>query len=139
MFIEPWHEEIETGIDLLDKQHKEFLMKVNKFVIKVLAEKKAEAAGEAIAFLQNYLLYHFQTEEAFQVECDYPNYLEHQASHKNLAFKVRETAVNLKVHDYSDESIKEFYNMIRGWIDGHILTEDIDFATFYLEFSKKKD
>lgn len=138
MHIEPWHKEIETGVDLLDKQHKEFIIKVNKFVIKVLAEKSTEAAEETIAFLQNYLLYHFQTEEAFQFESHYPGYLDHQAAHKNLAFRVKQVATNLKVNDYSSVAIEDFYKMIREWIEEHILVEDANFARYYLEYVQQE-
>lgn len=137
MYIVPWDKEIETGIELIDQQHKEFLMNVNKFIIKVRVEKKTEAAQEEIAFLQNYLLYHFQTEEAFMYENAYPQYLDHQAAHKNLTFQVKEMATKLKVFDFSDEAVQNFYEMLNHWVIGHIQVMDKAFAKYYLESQQK--
>ena len=135
MNIVPWDKDIETGIELVDQQHREFIMKANKFIIKVRAEKNIEAAKEEIGFLENYLLYHFQTEEAFQFESHYPDYLNHQAAHKNLKFQVQEMSTKLKVYDFSDEAVIMFYEMVITWIMDHILVMDKDFAIYYLDYT----
>lgn len=129
--ILPWSHELETGIELIDSQHKEFLKNANKFIIKLRAEKEVDAAMEEIGFLQNYLLYHFQAEETFQFESGFDNYLKHQAEHKQLTFQVKEMSTKLKVNNFSSQSIDDFCAFINKWVMGHILNSDLEFARYY--------
>ena len=134
MYILEWHKELETGITLVDMQHKEFFMNVNKFIIKTRTGKVSSAISEEFDFLTNYLLYHFQTEETFQVNSNYPNYSVHRAAHKNLTFQVKEIIMKVKMNDYSNESIEQFYTMLINWVDQHILKMDLDFAIYYKQY-----
>lgn len=136
MNIMPWKKELEIGIELIDKQHKDFLMNVNKFIIRVRAKKEVFAITEQLDFLEYYLLSHFQAEETFQFESEYPNYLGHQAEHKHLKFKVKEISILLKTHDFSEASIDEFCKFINHWVVGHMLKGDLDFAKYYNSLKK---
>lgn len=136
MNIIPWKKELEIGIELIDKQHKEFLMNANKFIIRVRAQKEIFAIVEELEFLENYLLYHFQAEETFQVQSQYPDYLNHQAEHKFMKFKVREMSTLLTEQNFSEESICMFCKFINEWITNHILNEDLRFSQYYNSLKK---
>lgn len=137
MNIIPWKKELETGIKLIDEQHMEFIKRANAFFIKVRADRQKDAAREQLEFLQNYILYHFQAEETFQVESDYPGYLCHQAEHKSLVFKVKEMSIMLNTSNFSKESVDSFCAFITNWVITHILNYDLGFAKYYKEFLKK--
>ena len=137
MNIVKWHKELETGIDIVDMQHKEFFVNANKFIIKVRADKKKVACSEEIDFLINYLLYHFQTEETFQMDSQFPHLLAHQAAHKNIKFQVKEISMKLKIQEYSNESIELFYAMLCNWFEEHILKMDIAFSMYYKQYMEK--
>lgn len=136
MHILPWYKELETGIQIVDEQHKKFFKEANKFAIKYLAEKKSEAALETLEFLQQYLHYHFQTEETFQHESSYPLYLEHQAEHKQLTFKVKTMAVALQTatDDNLEDVMQQFSNFINDWVTKHILDSDLRFSYYYKDY-----
>ena len=134
MNIVQWDKELEIGIELLDTQHKEFFINVNKFIIKARVEKNKMAVAEGIDFLINYLLYHFQTEEAFQVTSEYPEYLDHQADHKNISFQVQEITLKLKINEFSDEYIENFYTFLMNWVEQHILKMDLHFSVYYKKY-----
>ena len=134
MNIIRWHKDLESGIELVDTQHKDFFMNVNKFIIKARVEKNKMVVTEEIDFLINYLLYHFQTEEAFQVASEYPNYLNHQAAHKNLGFQVQEIILKLKINEFSREYIEIFYTFLMNWVEEHILKMDLDFCIYYKKY-----
>lgn len=133
MHIVPWKKELETGIEIIDSQHMQFLKKANKFVIMFLADKKSEAAMEELEFLKDYLLYHFQAEETFQFDSNYPGYLDHQAEHKHLVFRIKEMSFILKEceGEGSEEALEKFADFINEWVCGHILAMDLEFSKYY--------
>lgn len=141
MHIISWNKELETGIESIDSQHMQFLKKANKFVIKFLADKKSEAAIEELEFLKDYLLYHFQIEETFQFDSDYPGYLDHQAEHKFLAFRIKEMAIALQESDSEngEEALARFADFINEWVYGHILNLDLEFAKYYRSWKTEKN
>lgn len=134
-----WKKELETGIELLDSQHKTFIMNANKFIIKLGFKNGNNGAKEELEYLRDYLLYHFQVEETFQFESNYPYYLDHQAEHKHLAFRVKQMASVLNSENFSEESVLEFYKFIEEWVVKHILTYDLEFSKFYKENNDLSD
>ena len=131
MTIFQWEPKLELGIDLIDQQHKQLLSYANSFFIQHCSGNAQQSARESIAFLQQYILYHFQAEEAFQVECSYPSYRSHQAQHSFLAMQVKAHQVRLEASDFAPDSIEAFYRFFMGWISNHIMEDDLAFALFY--------
>lgn len=135
MHIVSWNKELETGIEILDEQHRSFLIKSNKFVIKSLSLNGAEAALEELEYLKDYLFYHFQTEESFMVDSEYPEYGDHQAEHKRLEFQVKEMSILLEEigNDDRQEALERFSGFINEWVVNHIMNLDLKFAKYHRE------
>lgn len=139
MHIVPWNEKLTTGIELLDSQHRDFLINSNRFIIRVRAKKEIEASKEQLDYLTHFLMIHFQVEETFMVESGFPDYLHHQAIHKHLKFKVQEMTTILKEQDFSPSAIEQFCQFVNEWVVGHILKEDIDFAQYYIKHKNETE
>lgn len=131
MNIFKWEHSLESGIELIDNQHREIIAHVNAFLIAYKCGETHKKTQECLDFLKQYILYHFQSEEAFQVDCDYSGYREHQARHSYLATQVKFHSVNITESDFSLESVTAFYDFINSWIIDHIMTEDMSFARYY--------
>lgn len=129
-YIKPWRKELETGIGIVDEQHKEFLRRANKFVIIYLSGDKKKAVSEQLEFLQDYLMYHFQTEETFQIDSHYPLCGEHQAEHLHLKFQVGQMASMLAGKD-DEEAMQCFAEFVNDWFFKHVLDWDLKFAGYY--------
>lgn len=142
MVIFQWDRSLETGIELIDRQHRQIVQRANAFFInykcggdQTLHDKCAECLG----FLQQYILYHFQCEEAYQVECSYPGYRSHQALHKSLATQVKFLSVQLAESAYAHQEIERFYLFLSDWVRQHLLEEDRAFAAYYHKFKEELD
>lgn len=127
-----WSKELETGIEIVDNQHRNFFMHANKFIIMSLAGKKSQASMEELEFIQDYLCYHFQTEETFQIDSHYPESEEHQAEHKRLVFQVKEMAIALAAREEDDtETLERFASFVNTWVVHHIMESDLKFSKYY--------
>lgn len=118
------------GIDLLDTQHKEIFEKANAFFIAYKGGAPRQRLVECLEFLEQYVLYHFQTEEAFQAEKGYGGRREHQAMHQALQIQFKLQSTALYGSDFSQIAIDGFYKFLREWIETHILKEDVKFARY---------
>lgn len=131
MNIFKWDHNLESGIELIDNQHKEIIAHVNAFLIAYKCGETQKKTQECLDFLKQYILYHFQSEEAFQVDCGYSGYREHQARHSYLATQVKFHAVTISESGFSEDSVNAFYDFINSWIIDHIMTEDMTFASYF--------
>lgn len=136
MTIFKWDSSLESGIELVDSQHKQIFEAANAFFISYKCGNASKKAQDSLAFLEQYILYHFQAEEAFQSEIGYPKYREHQAYHEYLATQVKFHAVNLGTSDFAQEAIDAFRCFICEWIVKHILEDDLDFSCYYRQIKQ---
>lgn len=134
-----WDLKLESGIELIDSQHREIIAHVNTFLIAYKCGNAQEKTKECLNFLKQYILYHFQSEEAFQVECGYPSYRDHQARHSYLATQVKFHTVTIEMSGFSLESVTAFHDFMSDWIINHIMLEDMTFANYYKDNKSNKD
>lgn len=137
MVIFQWNKDLEGGIALVDNQHRQLIETANTFFIRYKCGHGDSAAAECLGFLEQYILYHFQTEEAFMTECAYPNYRPHQALHDAVSKEVKFRAVRLADSGFAPEGVADFYWFVCNWIRDHILVHDLEFSRFYHNFKSK--
>lgn len=65
-----WKEKYKIGITLIDEQHKELFDRVEKFLTLLRKDgdwqEKLPEIKKTLLFMQNYVVVHFDTEEAYQ-------------------------------------------------------------------------
>lgn len=123
-----WDSTFETGITIIDIQHKKIFEKINKifeFIINNNFENIYLLLDEILALI----LHHFETEETYFFVFDYQNRDEHIAEHKRLLDyleKIKNEDIYLINFD------KNLFDYLNRWIVSHI--KDYDFK--YIEFIK---
>lgn len=120
-----------TGNDMIDSQHKELISKIND-LLKSCEEKSNQAgAARMLNYLADYTEYHFNEEEALQISINYPGLKEHQAKHKELRDTVQELHEMLVEEEGpSDAFVEKVTEKIRDWLYYHIQTFDRSVAEF---------
>jgi hemerythrin len=79
-----WNKNLETGIQIVDSQHKALVDKLNEFFEACIQKKGKEELLSMIRFLENYVVFHFKTEEDIMHRNRFPEYLSHKAQHENF-------------------------------------------------------
>lgn len=123
-----WKDEYNVGVDYVDNAHKKLFSVLRKMVTLYSEndpEKNRHASVEAVKFLKNYTLQHFEQEEAYMKSIGYEGYATHKSLHDNL----RENTLpalekELVDTDFSLDAIGHFIGIFAGWLSGHILIED---------------
>ena len=120
-----WQDDMDTGIDIIDGQHRRIVEMINHLHI---TQKSMErfAVGEVIDELVDYTLSHFSFEEELMVESGYPFAGPHKRVHDVFVKRVGEYQLRFK----SGEDISgELHALLMRWLVGHIKNDDSAYAT----------
>jgi hemerythrin len=125
-----WNENLSVGVDLIDKQHKSLIAKIND-TAKALDEHQGEReVMKTLAFLTDYTDFHFSTEVKHMEATGYPGLSEHQAKHEEF----KETLARMEQEFREDGSTKiladSLHTLLWNWLVDHIQTVDQKFGEY---------
>lgn len=122
-----WDESLKTGIQIIDEQHQELIVMLNR--IDRFRYGK-DYFNEALAELEDFADTHFKTEEEFMVSINYPNYNDHKTCHNEFINKIINFKNKINSSQHLDELGTEIIEIAGNWIREHYSNEDIDLAKF---------
>ena len=119
-----WTQNMETGIGIVDEQHRELFRRIDQLLDAMRAGKGREHVGELMEFLKGYVMEHFRTEEAIWRKGGLPDFERHRAVHE--AFK-RDLAQLADEHARDPGKLSltiEVQRRVMEWLREHILKVD---------------
>jgi hemerythrin len=130
MIIAPWNSRFETGIDLIDAQHKSLFEAINNLADSFREGNSKNQVKASLDFLVDYTVEHFQTEERFMREMDYPSLGEHMGEHARLMEQVRDLQMDLQAGKPVTMEVTIF---LAEWLRAHIHDSDMAYVYFMKE------
>lgn len=121
-----WNEQLNIGVEVVDKAHARLFRIVGKLMDLVEHEADCQnACRKSVKFLEDYTMTHFSEEEAYMRSVNYKGYEKHKKIHDEFRDN---TLVSLKKHleasGYSQVAVERFLSVLIGWLTGHIMAED---------------
>ncbi len=128
-----WDKKLSIGIDNIDKQNKEIFNYINKLIYHIKFENSENRIIEAFDFLENFMIKHFNEEEAIQKEKKYPKYKLQQKEHeklKRVLKELRSVLINQQI-----SSTVDFYvqRKMLYFFKKHIINLDKEFGEFLIK------
>ena len=118
-----------AGNEMIDSQHKELIAKINDLLKACESNEGKEAAVQMMAYLSDYVNFHFGEEEKFQEEIGYPGIKEHKEKHAEF----KETVAALAEMVASGTSA-DFSSLVQSkvidWLYTHIKGFDRSVAEY---------
>ncbi len=127
MAIAIWSSRYETGIDIIDRQHKSLFDAVNKLADSFKAGTSKAAVKESMDFLVKYTVDHFQPEEKIMKDMGYPNMTSHMADHAQLVRKASD--LQAKLNEWKPVTM-EVTTFLAEWLKHHINEVDMGYVQF---------
>jgi hemerythrin len=119
-----WNDSLDTGIEVIDNQHKRIVGYINK-----LEETRENHSMEEVAVvldeLVDYTLSHFTFEESLMEEAEYPFIKAHKRVHELFIRRVSDYMQRFKM---GDDITEELHNTLKAWLINHIRNDDNDYA-----------
>lgn len=126
-----WTEEYSVGIAEIDSQHMKLVGLINRLHTSILSKTGKEALSGILNDLVYYTVYHFETEEHYFDEYDYPGSEQHKSEHKQLIEQVAELQ---KRHDAGEKMLTmDVMNFLKDWLHEHILGSDKKYGPYLNE------
>ena len=119
-----WVSELDTGIDVIDNQHKRIVEYINQLIDTRVTHDKEQIA-EVLDQLVDYTMSHFTFEESLMEEAGYPFLKGHKRVHQLFVKRVGDYMQRFRMgEDITDELL----STLRAWLINHIKSDDADFA-----------
>ncbi|MCI9272303.1 MAG: hemerythrin family protein [Dorea sp.] len=124
-------ENLITGNEMIDTQHKELIDRTNQFLAKLEENVGRVDAIKMLDYLDEYVEFHFGEEEKLQEEIGYPGLAEHKERHKELQNTVKELYDMLEEEEGPSEAfVKQVEVNVVDWLVRHIQGFDRSVAEY---------
>jgi hemerythrin len=127
-----WSDELTSGVDLIDLQHKDLIKRINQFVAACEIRDVSATVGLLLRFLYIYMDDHFASEESMMQSSQYPEYDRHLAQHDYLRRELEDIKNLLAETGPSPTVAERSRKLLVDWFRNHILNTDKALANFLL-------
>jgi hemerythrin len=117
-----WNDKYSVNISLIDEQHKKLFEIINKAII---AEKHRKVTKDVLGILDEmteYALKHFETEERYMKEFNFPEYQAHRNEH--IDFTNNSIDYKNRVIGGDFQILNEILEYLKQWLVNHIQVTD---------------
>ncbi len=122
-----WKNDLDTGIEIIDRQHQEFIGLVNKLLDNSI---KSEEITDTFFFLKDYINAHFSIEETAMMAYGYPNYATHKGVHDSFREEFNGMELSIRAKSPTREIAIKLNYLVVNWFMSHIKAEDDNLYRF---------
>jgi len=136
-----WTPDLESGVDVLDAQHRRYFELVNAFLQRASrtpsTPETVSDLAETFNFLRQYAVEHFSTEQEIMRRANYPDFELHEKQHLYFLKHVEELYQQMKSKGYSAALAREVNYYTIEWFIRHIRVTDMKLVKFLKEESAR--
>jgi len=125
-----WTPDLTTGIDIIDEQHQEIFIIINKLLATIREGKGKDEIGNTIKFLDNYCKDHFAMEEKYAIQYFYPDYPQLKSEHDGFRKDFEKFKEGFEANGPSSYIVIQVQQRICDWLVYHIKKIDMELGHF---------
>lgn len=107
-----WKEKYKIGVEHIDKQHEELFRRVSEFTKVIRSEEdwdaRVDKVKETMIFMKDYVIDHFNEEEIYQEQINYPDIETHREAHAKFREGINNYVKIFEEEGFTEEKIQEF-------------------------------
>ena len=126
-----WNDKFSVGISMIDEEHKKLIGILNKVIFAKGHNNNPEELREVLREMTNYALTHFNTEETYMKEFNYPEYQDHKEEHRGFSTEI--IAYLHKVIKGDCQMVNDLHEYLTQWLVNHIQGTDRQFIYCFKE------
>jgi len=119
-----WKDKYKIGVESIDQQHEELFRRVSDFNHTIRNEENWEAkldkVKETMLFMKDYVIVHFNDEEVYQQQIDYPEIEEHKFAHAKFKEGIDDYVKIFEKEGFNEDKIQEFGGRLMAWLIMHV-------------------
>lgn len=117
-----WVNDLNTGISIIDEQHKRLLGYINQLA----GDVDRVSVGQVLTNLVDYTASHFAFEESLQEQAGYQHVRAHRDVHERF---IEHVSVFVDRHNKGENIVDDLYVMLSSWLIDHIKREDMAYVS----------
>jgi hemerythrin len=133
-----WSDTYKIGLPAVDSQHKRLFQLVQELNEALDAGLRLVNVKRLLTGLDQYKTRHFQLEEKYMLESNYPGLDEQQKAHKYFSQRFKELGEELERTGITPEIIKTIKIELGEWLQGHVTSLDLEFGKYYQQQESQK-
>jgi hemerythrin-like metal-binding protein len=122
--IFPWNTNFETGIPIIDEQHKKLIDLLNLLISHIAYQSDVPTLNLIFDELKEYTQHHFSTEEKIWQDYFFDDTWGEWHKHAHTDFISEVIKIKEESHQSLDETIEEIVKFLTHWLAFHILDSD---------------
>jgi hemerythrin len=123
-----WNDAFSVGVHKIDEEHKKFFSLTNRLFDNMRGAQDQEVVGSVLKELQQYVVYHFRTEESLLKMYNYPDINKHKQEHEDAVQKVNKFALE---YERGQPTVDiELLKFLSDWLQNHILQADRNYIPY---------
>ena len=123
-----WTDDLATGVDEIDSQHKELFNRVNALLSAMSEGRGKEHLHTVVRFLEDYVVTHFSTEEGYMARHSYPGMTAHKAEHADFVRDFGNLKRDFETQGASSALAIQVQRRVCDWLVHHIGQSDKAFG-----------
>ena len=132
-----WRDDLLTGVELIDTQHKEYFARVNDVLKHANLAESPDLLLHALGFVRRYVVLHFDTEQEVMQFHNYPDYEQHLELHQRFSEELEALSRTFAKDGFQPGLAVEIYSLLVDWFVRHIQHVDKRLARFLHEKNEK--
>jgi hemerythrin len=133
-----WQDEMSVGNVKVDNDHKYLISIINTIEAGMDCDVSCEALSAYVSQLFDYSYKHFQREEKYQAEIDYPERNGHKKEHADLMEQIKQIHDDFQNSAYDTDSsgacelkTPHLVHFLREWLMTHFSNEDVKMKKYF--------
>jgi len=123
-----WSKSFETGIEVIDLQHRMLFDTVAKLEEAIREGKAQTGLKKTLTEIDNYINEHFIAEEELFAKHRYPKAAAHRAAHRQFGEEVLAFYPRFEDHTLDALAMCQF---LRVWLHTHVMRMDMDYKDYF--------
>jgi len=122
MIIE-WNDEITSGIEEIDRQHKQIINQLNQIIYLFESPDSSKGLITCLLEFSKLIQAHFDYEEKLLAEYGYKDLKNHKAGHEEISDLINSVIMPAMLDEDADIPAEPIIRIVR-WFENHLKTED---------------
>lgn len=125
-----WNQNLSVGVEEIDNQHKELFERVNALISSMTQGKGKSELNRLVDFLDDYVKFHFGTEESYMNKYNYSDYVSHKSFHTEFIKDLDDFKKELEAQGTNSYLTIKIQKWLCDWLINHISNTDKALGTY---------
>ena len=128
--IVQWTSNLSVGVEIIDAQHRELFRRFSDLIDACHEHHGEEQIAELLAFLDEYVVFHFGEEQKLMTHYAYPGFENHRREHESFIRRLQALQQDMAARGPTQALVSQTIRILLNWIVKHIKSVDVELGTF---------